>query len=483
MGYTRPDIDPVEKNLFQNAERNLRKINSIVSDQLGIGIAGQDPTENITTLDRQFHGTEARLIYRSLDIVQRIIDSPAKDALKEWFTIETNYPEISLGEMILDRLDELEARNQFLEFLIYSRLYSRGAILFPVIQEAIMMPDRSHLKEPLDLLNIDKVEDINIIHEEFFYYNIQSFDPFARGFGRPLFVNVHGVNLDPTRFFLHINSLDIYRQRGISILDRIVVACKGINIAEWTIQNLLLRYRALLVKYPAAEVNSKSQERKRVMSNLIENIKLKFTSKSVATVPDNFEFEYLQTTFTGLKEATDFLYSFLSSVTRIPQSIIRGSAQGELASAEKDERDYLALVKSEEQNAKLKPLLNFLIPMLVFERKGKIFKTLMQNGINPFDVTFDINFNPLQSPNPLQDAQIKLIDSQRAEIDQRTGVRDSLEIRDEIYPQLERQIPNTGMDPFGGLYQTPQMQNFLQGGQFNPMQMQGMNIPMFPGMN
>lgn len=483
MGYQRPEISGVERNLFQEAEQHLRKINSIVSDQLGIGIAGQDPTENITTLDRQFHGTQARLIYRSLDIVQRIIDSPAKDAIKEWFKIETNYPEFSLGEMILDRLDSLNARKQILEFLIYSRLYSRGAVFFPVIQEKMMMPDRAHLRNNLDLWNIDEIEDLNIIHEDFFYYNIQSFDPFARGFGRPLFVNIHGINVDPSRFFLHINSLDLYRQRGISILDRIVVACKGINIAEWTIQNLLLRYRALLVKYPAKEINSTSKERKSKLSSLIDDIKLKFSSKSVAAVPSNFEFEYLQTSFTGLKEATDFLYSFLSSVTRVPQSIIRGSSQGELASAEKDQRDYYGVVESEEQNAKVKPLLDFLIPMIIFERKGKIFNTLMRHGINPADVTYKVDFNPLQSINPLQDAQIRLTDSQRAEIDMRSGVRDSIEIRDELYPQLERQVPNTGMDPFAGLYQDPQMQNFLQGGQFKPMQ--GMNIPTFPpmGMN
>ena len=484
MGFQKPTLEGVPKE--SEVLRNISKINSIVSQQLGIGIAGQDPTENITTLDRQFHGQEARHIYRSLDIVQRIIDTPAKDALKEWFKIETNYPEFELGKRIDERLQSLDAKNQILQFLIYSRLYSRGTILFPVIREWDMLPDRSHLRSRLFHQNIEAIEDLNIIHEEFFYYNIQSYDPFAIGFGRPEFVNVHGVNLDFSRFFLHINSLDIYRQRGISILDRVVVACKGINVAEWTIQNLLLRYRSLLVKFPANEINSKDQQRQSMVQELIQTIKLKFTSKSVAAIPDNYEFEYLQTSLTGLKEATDFLYAFLASVTRVPQSILKGSAQGELASAEKDQRDYYDLVKSEEQEAKVKPLLDFLIPMILYEKQGEIYPMLLSNGIDPAAVTFKVEFNSLQSVNPLQDAQTKLIDSQRAEVDQRSGVRDSMEIREELYPNLDRQIPNTGMDPFAGMYQDPMFQNFLNGQQFDSGQMQtpnGMSMANLFGFN
>ncbi len=92
-------------------------------------------------------------------------------------------------------------------------------------------------------------------------------------------------------------------------------------------------------------------------------------------------------------------------MTGIPQSIIRGSAMGELASAEKDERSYYDKIKATEQEKKLQPLLQFLIPLILYERQGELYQVLAQNGIASSEVDFEIEFNPMLSVNPLQDSQ------------------------------------------------------------------------------
>jgi phage-related protein (TIGR01555 family) len=158
-------------------------------------------------------------------------------------------------------------------------------------------------------------------------------------------------------------------------------------------------------------------------------------------VPNNYEFEYLQTQFAGLKEATSFLYEYLATTSQVPQSIIKGSALGELASAEKDQRDYYEKVQSDEQQGKIKPLLEFLIPFLLWERDGTINKVLKDNFIDPDTIKVEIEFNPLQSVNPLQDAQIGLIEAQTDATNITNGVIKPEEARSERFPELESFIP------------------------------------------
>lgn len=429
------NLQPVEK--VQKTVGQILKYNSLVSDLLGIGFAQSDPIENVGSREKLHHGSGARNVYRSLDIVQRIIDDPAEQALRHGFKFKTNFDELGLSRMLSKRLEELQFNEKALDFLINSRLYSKGALFIPILQERLMDFNRSHVTQPLRLNDIEEIEGFNVIQEDFFDYHIQSYDPFAVDFNAIEHLTLQGTPIHPSRCFLTVLSLDPHLQRGISILDRIEVACKGINIAEWTITNLLLRYRALLVKFPAKDMLNYVEDKKSAIRNLINDIKMKFSSKSVSAIPDNFEFEYLQTSFAGLKEATEFLYEYLATVSKQPQSIIKGSAMGQLASAEKDERTYQDYIKSGEQEKKLKPLLQFLIPILLYERNSEIYRTLAVHGIASKEVDVEIEFNSMMSVNPLQDSQRKLLDSQRAGLDIQNTIRDIDEVRAELYPTLE----------------------------------------------
>lgn len=429
----------------EGAIKQVLKYNSLVSDLLGIGSVTDDPLENIGSREVLHHGQSARGLYRSLDIIQRIIDDPAEQALRHGFKFKTNFDELGLSRMLEKRLEDLQFNEKALDFLINSRLYSRGALFIPILQEQLMNYDRSHVQQPLMLNNIERIEGFNVIQEDFFNYHVQAYDPLAVDFNAIELLTVQGTSIHPTRCFLTILSLDPQRQRGVSILDRINVACKGINIAEWTITNLLLRYRALLVKYPAKDMLNYVEDKKSAIRRMIDDIKMKFSSKSVAATPDNFDFEYLQTSFAGLNEATGFLYEYLATVSKVPQSIIKGSAMGQLASAEKDERTYQDYVKASEQEKKLRPLLQFLIPIMLHERSSEIYQVLAQHGIASNQVDVEIEFESMMSVNPLQDAQRKLIDTQRGAIDLQNQLRTSDEVRAENYPTLEA-LENSLMD-------------------------------------
>lgn len=422
--------------------QNILKINSIMSDALGIGIPGADPTENITTATREYSGSEARNLHRSLDVVGRIIDAPAADALRNGFELHTpGYEKLGIPEMLMEKLSDLEFYKKAFRWLIDTRLYNRGGLMYPIVSELGMDHSRTYLSRPLKKTDIECVKSLNVIPQEMISFTIQNYDPHAVGFGEIDELFIQGKPLNFNRIHHYIEGLDIYRTRGISMLDRIVVGAKGLAVAEWTIQNLLLRYRALLIKYPAAEAVSQTPARQSALHKLMDKIKNQFSSKSVAAVPSNYEFQYLQTQLTGLKEATDFLYQYLATVSGVPQSKIKGSAQGELASSQEDERKYNESVRAFEQEGKLKSLIEFLVPFLLWERKGKIFKTLFDNGIHPDDVKVEIEFNPLQSVNPMQDAQIDLINAQTDAANIQNGIITPEEAREERYPEKENFVP------------------------------------------
>jgi phage-related protein (TIGR01555 family) len=422
--------------------QEINKINSIVSESLGIGFNGSDPTEAITTQDRFYSGSDARNWHRSLDTVSAIIDTPSKDALRNGFKIKTNYDDLGIGEMVLEKLKELKFNKKAFRYLIDTKLYSRGATVYPIIKQSGMDQRRTFLNTPLLKSNIQKIECLNIIPEEQISFMMQNYDPHATGYGEIDKFYIQGAQMAENRYLHYVESMDIYRNRGVTMLDKILTGCKGLAIAEWTIQNLFLRYRALIVKYPAAQAVSQDPKQKAGLMKLIQQIKLQFTSKSVASVPDNYDFEYLETKFAGLKEGTDFLYEYLATTSKVPQSQIKGSAKGELASAEKDQRDYYeTTVQSGEQKQKLTPLLDYLIPYILWEQEGDVNYKLRMNGINPDSITWDIEYNPLQSVNPLQDAQIKLINSQTNATEIQSGVLKPEEARAEAHPELEDFIP------------------------------------------
>lgn len=435
-------VEPAVSQL-ESALGDINRINSIYSDALGINTDGGDPTKSIDVTDTPIYGAEARIKYRALDIVQRIIDAPAHDALRQGFSIKTNYDEYNIGAMLMERLESLDYKRVLLKFLIHSRLYSRGALMYPVVQETTMLPNRSHLTGPLRFRNIEKVEKLNVVREELFTYRIQSYDPLAANFEEFEYVNIFGMNIHPSRYWLLVQSLDPVRQRGISTLEKINTACMGLNIAEWTIVQLLLRYRSLIVKYNSEEMTrilasggDDKSGMKAKMAELLNTIKMQFTSKSVAAMPSTYDAQYITTSFDGLKDATDFLYSYMSTVSRVPQNIIRGSAQGELASSEKDQRDYYELVKSEEQNIKLDGALQFIFPFLIYEQEGKIWQLCRQKGINPDDINPQVAFNPLQSVNPMQDAQMQFTQAQTFSLLQHSGMIDQEVLKTEMYSKL-----------------------------------------------
>lgn len=447
---------------FSTPDDALKRINAIVSDQLGIGTFEGDPLESITVKDKAIFGGQAREQYRGLDMVARVIQSPARDALKNGFTLKTNYDEtVDLGRLIAERLEELDYKKHLEQFVINFGLYSRGALMYPVLQESQMDRDRTHLRNKLDYSKIEKIEKINIVREDLFFYIIQAWDPLARDFEDFQKLTVGGQDVHKSRVFHRVDNLDPVMQRGVSMLQRIITALRGVNMANWTISNLLMRYRTAVLSYPAAEAAKMASDNagggmKSAIGKLIQKIKMNFTSKSIASIPDNYKLEYVETSFTGIKEAVDFQWDYVAAVTHIPQSIFKGSAQGELASAKRDGEIWNAHVKADYQVGLLEPAVKWLCDLIKWEQAGEVFQACQKYGISPDDVTVEIDWNPLDVPDPLSAAQIDNMEVQTAILEIQNGIKTVDEVKRDrspekddfaMVPEFDPSLP--GNDPLG----------------------------------
>jgi phage-related protein (TIGR01555 family) len=444
---------------------DLRRYNAIISERLGIGLESGDPLESVTVSDKILFGGEARLQYRALDIVKRMIDLPARDSVKNGFRTKTNYDHIvDIGKMLQDRLKELHIGKVSEKYIIHYGLYARGAMLYPVIKETGMQQQRVHLAKKLTYENIEKIESLNVVREDWFWYIVQSWDPLARNFEDMDEITIGQNKVHQSRCFLTIDSLDPVRQQGVQMLQRIITACRGLNMAQWTISNLLLRYRMAVVKYPATEVakfaaslapGADSKGTGSALRDLLHDIKMRFTSKSVAAIPSNYEIDYLKTEFSGIAEACDYLWSFLSATSMEPQSKIKGSAQGELASAQEDEKRWNSRVESEYQKGILEPMYDFLYPMLIHEREGEIYNACLQYGIDPDDITVTTEFEPLGSTNPLEEAQVESTKAQTNVLLLQNQIRSIEQVQKEMNPESDDFAMEPGVKDENGQDKTP----------------------------
>jgi len=433
-----------------DAIQTIMRVNSLVSASMGVGKDGSDPLEELQIEERLIQGHQARQIRRSLDIIQRIIDSPVDAGLKGEIKIISNYDEYGIGKLALDRLKELGIRDILRESAIDSRIYTRGSIVLPVLRETGMY-SRDRMKDELQKNNIERIEKINVIPEDFFSFRVQNYDPLARGFREIEAVYVQGELVHPSRFVHVIDDLDIFLLRGTPLLARIYTACKALNIAQWTITQLILRYRALVIKYPEPKAKQNTAKDWMDIKSLVDDIKRKFTSKSVAAVPSSFEFEYLQTQFQGLDQATDFLFEYLSSVSGEPQSIIKGSAQGELASAKEDKRDYYAMVEADVREKKFSKVLRYILELISFEKGTELHETFLKYGIRPGDVKYTIEYEPLSALSPLEESQKNLVDAQTASLEIDKQISSPRQMQQWLHPEREafeggEVVPS---DPFG----------------------------------
>lgn len=412
-------------------------IHGLLSTSLGIGTS----EDKLTSFDNfsfsSLTPTAARRLYANSDIMQNIVDIPAFDATREGFTLKSEYDDQDASKIMMDRLEELNIKDLFREYLEAYSIYSRGVLFYPILKEGI----KTDLNQRLSINNIERVEGINVITEDDFNFQFNTYDPFSVSYLKPEYTAIRGINVHPSRFRWAVYKFFPRDNTGVSMLEKVLLACLALRVTNWSLASIMVEIQNKVLKvenldsYVNQNVSPDFKEQgvtKR--SSLIDMAKQWLTSSKMMVIDKDDSYERQIYSATGVKEATDFFFEYLSSVSNRPQAVIKGQAMGTISSADVDQRRYAERVRSHEQKRVLEPVLKYVIQILKNEQSSEFYKVL---GSASEDIEFEIEWNQIWQPDANEESQIKLRNSQRSQIDISTGVRAPDQVRRELYPELK----------------------------------------------
>lgn len=371
-------------------------------------------------------------MYEADGLLQNIIESPADDAIRSWFTISTNRDgdELKIGDFILDRLNELGVKQKIRDLIKYSRINNNGAFLYFGIYSNTPQTD---LSIPIDQ-EIDKIDFINLIQDsdKISLINSNKTDFTVKGFNGVDFYFL-GRKIHPSRLVWLVNNFDYNKMMGISIVETVADAIKAMDSTLWSVHSLMQMLRLFVFKseyligLPPAKMTEVLQQFRYIID----------TQSAMGLSPDE-SLELQHTQFQGLDPLFTFLYDNLGGKAKMPKNILLGKSHGVVTAGEYDTLNYYANVSKFQENTLGPVVLKPIIDLIIRERSGKVYK--YKDGL-----TYEIEFNSLWQLDPLSESDKNLKDSQRDSTDIQSGKITPDEAR-ELDPRYSDLDPLSDMD-------------------------------------
>jgi len=356
-----------------------------------------DYTSKQTAAVRSISYREALHTYQAVGLVRNIINSVARDSVREWFKITDVDPEIE--KRINLRLQELDVRKKIEGLIRASRLCDRGSYLFFGVladqpQTDLSTPLPSPIKR-LDYLNL--IEDGAEVSIN--YTNTS--DPTRADYAKPKF-SVASSEVHRSRMHWVVDSWDIKEQRGVSLLEVILDSVIAQDASLWSVTQIL---KELSIAAFTSDVAASMSPAKQ--AEFLTRLKTFTNSSSRMILGTKEKYERNIASVGGLKDILDYIIEMLCAAGQVPRSVAMGKAHGVMTAQEADNLNYYADVARYQEND-VRPLLVKIIDLIVSETQG----------LNMPGLEYKIEFNPLWKLDP----------KTKAEVDKMTEERDALAI-------------------------------------------------------
>lgn len=362
-------------------------------------------------------------LYHQSDIAKRIVAFKPKEMLRQGYTlsIEDN-PDAATDT--LKRLREMRANQKLRDGMIWGRLYGGAGVIMGI-------DDGQDMAEPLDEERIQKFHYLHVVDRQYLIPETWDNDPFSEHFGEPetFRVTPHG-HIGATAFNAVVHRSRILIFRGshtsddermrkdgwdMSVLDPVDVVLRMFDTSWQAAEHLMtdasqgvFKIQGLMSMIAGGQKN-----------DLATRMELVDMSRSVARsllidADGGEEFTRQSSSFTDAHSMLDKFMLRLAAAAEMPVTILMGqSPAGMNATGESDFRWFYDTVRTDQEN-ELRPELERLIDLLFKAKDGPT------NGIVPEQ--WDLEFNPLWQPTPIEKQQMR---KTQAEIDQiyiNTGV-------------------------------------------------------------
>ena len=379
-------------------------------------------------------------MYESNGLFAKIIDTPAREALKNGFELG-KMKDADLEAFVSETMDTLDWSNKAALAISWARLYG-GAVI------VMLIDDGGGLEDPVNVDNVRSVEDLYVferpdVQPDYSNLYMSTGDNgLYHGIGEPEY---YTVNAPYGAFRVHASRCLIFKNGdlptrsilknqtwGIPEYIRIKRALREAVTSHSNADKMLERsvqpvYSMQGLSELLATDNGEDLVLKRMQ--VIDAARSFLNSLLIDANGEKYEFKTFQ--LAGVKDVIDCTCNMLSAITNIPQTILFGrSPAGMNATGDSDLENYYNYV-GHIQKSMLEHNLRYLLKL--------ILRSCTFAGVIHTIPKYSLEFNPLWSYTALEKANIEKVKADTAFVKAQTaqayimmGALDPTEIRQSI---------------------------------------------------
>lgn len=396
-------------------------------------------TRQIAGVGRKLSHEEITALYGDSRIVQNIIDIPAEDMTRNWFTLKMDNEQ--LARDIMGKLADLNAKKAFKEMITYDRLRGDGFISLGVTQATKF--------ELSDELLLDKLYSVDYLHA-FSSQKVNEFlineDVFDVRYGQLEQLRINRASTQGTQTQVSESSVHVSRllhnqtrrfegeAQGRSLLEPLYDILTVFDTSVWSVGQILHDFTFKV--YKSKDIENLSTTDKQQLSMIMDFM---FRTEALAMIADGEELTKQSTSVSGIKDLLDFVWDLLAGAARMPKTVIKGQESGTITGAQYDVMNYYSRIVADQEN-EMKPHLEKLIRMLLMSEKE------IGGRIDPESLEWEIQFNPLWNVDAKTDAEIRKLVAETDQIYLLNNIITADELREARFGQfgLEESIKYSG---------------------------------------
>lgn len=254
--------------------------------------------------------------WESLSLLRKIVNAPAEDSVRNGWKIVTNLVDqdkfISIARYIQNRLDELDIKNILLNAIRYTRIYSKGCLVYYIV-DADVPQTENILSQPIPQV-INSIQSINLVEESKFHFEYLSESPLSPYYNKPI-ISIEDVRIHPSRYRWLIKDYNRNLKTGKSILDDVLEFAKTHDLSRWSISNLIFEIATKIFKSP--EIGRTLHGEK--LNDFLQRLRMALSSQSVLALNTEEEFQKSTYSMSGLKDVLDWITDSIESWEKFPK--------------------------------------------------------------------------------------------------------------------------------------------------------------------
>jgi len=368
---------------------------------------------------------ELNALYAENRIIQNVVDIPAEDMTRNWFTLRCDNDELSRN--IMSKLANLNAKDAFKRMMMYERIQGDGFISLGVTQPSMFdlkqqMPDKVKSVDYLHAFSSYKVSEF-IMNEDVFDIHYGKLDSLVIDRSSKHMVSkVQGNAAVHTSRLLHARTRWLEGEvQGQSLIEAMNDVFKVFDTTLWSIGQILYDYTFKV--YKSKDIDGMNSRDKQELSMLMDFM---FRTEALALIANDEELTKQVTNISGIDQLIDFVWDVMSASARMPKTVLKGQESGTIAGAQYDVMNYYARIAADQENV-MKPLLERLIRLIMQSEEF---------NVDPESLEWEIKFNPLWQVDSKTDAEIRKLIAETDQIYIVNGVHTVDEVRNARFGQF-----------------------------------------------